>query len=165
MGVALGVTIPHASRAHAQAALEQTRVHEVAQNAETIAESRVTGLDAPATVAARGGLASRVATAIQRAGLPASALSSLSPEAESPIANHHGLRIARHRATLTLAGVTLPQVGAFLDAWRTNEPAWTPVSIDITPASGKAPEAGGDRPLRVVISVESVVAQHEGAQP
>lgn len=165
VGVALGVTIAQASHAHVEAAREQARVHEVARDAETIAESRINGVDVSVDDTEHGGLASRVAAAIQRAGLPASALSGLSPEAESPIANQQGVRVARHRATLTLAGVSLPQAGAFLDVWRATQPAWTPVSIDIAPAEGKAPEAGGDLPLRVIMVIESVVVPHEGARP
>lgn len=166
IALAFGVTIPRALRAHARAAEAMTSVQEAARHAETIASTRARdGVVASATDNARGGLAARVAAVLQHAGLPASAMSALSPEAESPAAHLSGVRVVRRKATLTLAGVTLPQVGTFLDVWRASEPAWVPASIDLSPASGRAPEAGGDVPLRVVVVIESVVTTHEEQRP
>lgn len=102
-----------------------------------------------------GGLASKVSAAMARAGLPASILQSLSPEAQS--AAQGEARVSRRRATLTLAGLSLSQVGKFLDAWRTAEPAWIISGIDLAPMISKeAPSIGTDLPLRAVITIEGV---------
>lgn len=115
-------------------------------------------------------LAQRVSASIAAAGLPSTALSSLSPES---IANDGGhdrsfaVRIDRRRAVLTLGSVTLPQLGRFLAAWREREPEWTVTSIDVTPinigdgssspkdrSSGVQVAPGGDIPARVVLAIE-----------
>jgi len=62
-----------------------------------------------------------------------------------------------------LSNLSLPQLGRFLDAWRSTEVAWLPVSIDLSPASGKPPDAGGDLPLRVVITIESRSLKEAGS--
>jgi hypothetical protein len=110
------------------------------------------------------GLTARVGAVLQAAGLPTAALSSLSPEAES-LTGSDQVRVHHRRATLTLGGVTLPQTGAFLDAWRQLEPAWTVASVDLGPESnrGNAPAAaGGDLPLRAVIALEAVYVEESG---
>ncbi len=96
-----------------------------------------------------GGLAGRVSQALSRAGLSSSAMQSLSPESES---SDQG--VLRQRATLTLSGVTLPQLGKFLDAWRSSEPTWTMSSLDVGPSGVGTP--GADLPLRSVISLEAL---------
>lgn len=160
----LGLTAPGAFRAHRESYIAQTTLRNTAHDAGVVTALRAAVPESPADDQARGGLTPRVTAALERAGLPASALVSLSPEAESQLAGQPGLRVSRRRATLTLTGVTLPQVGKFLDAWRSAEPAWTPASIDISPAGGKAPEAGGDLPLRVVITIEAAVVRRDGEQ-
>jgi hypothetical protein len=102
------------------------------------------------------GLAPRISAALSAAGLPATAMSSLSPEAESQV-GEAALGARRSRAVLTLAPVTLPQLGAFLAAWRSREPHWTVSSLDLAPLGGTAKESpGGDLPLRAVIGLETL---------
>lgn len=105
----------------------------------------------------------RLATAcggvLAAAGLPASVLVSLSPEAASA-ERVETIAVARARATLTLAPVTLPQLGRFLDAWRQRLPGWTATRIDLEPRRESAPAApqpapGSDLPLRIVMTVET----------
>jgi hypothetical protein len=117
-----------------------------------------------------GGLATAVDNVLASAGVPASALVSLSPAAETPITiggggdsragNLAGFAACRRRAVLTLAPLTLPQVGAVLQTWREAHPDWTIASIDITPEpSGRKDTplaAGTDLPLRAVISIETL---------
>lgn len=160
----LGLTAPGALRAHRDSYIAQTTLRNTARDAGIITALRAAVPESPADDQARGGLTPRVTSALERAGLPASALASLSPEAKTQLAGQPGLRVSRRRATLTLTGVTLPQVGKFLDAWRSAEPAWTAASIDISPAGGKAPEAGGDLPLRVVITIEATLVRRDGEQ-
>jgi hypothetical protein len=162
----LAFTAPRAADARSKAATAQARLREVARDAGVINALRSEVPDAPESDQSRGGLTPRVTTVLQQAGLPANVLASLSPEAESAIATQGGVRVSRRRATLTLAGVTLPQVGRFLEAWRTSEPAWTPTNIDLSPvgAGGKPLETGGDLPLRAVIAIETSVALQNGDQ-
>ncbi|MCK6458213.1 MAG: hypothetical protein L6Q92_17000, partial [Phycisphaerae bacterium] len=76
----------------------------------------------------------------------------------------------------TLDGVTLPDLGRFLEAWRKAEPGWVVTSIDLSAASGtsggsriKTPEngstSGRDRHLRALLAVEAVVAASDGSTP
>jgi hypothetical protein len=110
---------------------------------------------------ARGGLTTAVNEALAAAGVPAASLSSLSPAAEMPVtsqAGSSGLAAVRQRALLTLAPITLPQVGRFLGAWREAHPDWTISAIDFSPeAPGRRePSPGSDLPLRVVITLETL---------
>jgi hypothetical protein len=102
------------------------------------------------------GLAPRVAGAMSAAGLATSVLQSLSPDSRS---GEPGARVSRQRATLSLSGLSLPQVGKFLDAWRTAEPHWIVSSIELSPiaASNGLPSAlGTDLPLRAVVTIEGL---------
>lgn len=164
LGIALGTIGPGATRARHDAERAAASLRDAVRHAELIVSLRTRATDAPADDPSRGGLTPRVTAALQQAGLPAGALAGLSPEAEAVIADQGGVRVARRRATLTLSGVTLPQVGKFLDAWRSAEPVWTPVSIDLSPIGGKPPEAGGDLPLRAVIAIESTAVRQDGDQ-
>ncbi|MBX3378385.1 MAG: hypothetical protein KF678_15430 [Phycisphaeraceae bacterium] len=109
-----------------------------------------------------GGLASKVAGAMASAGLATASLQSLSPEAQAAISGQ--TKLSRQRATLTLSNVSLPQVGTFLNAWRSAEPDWIISGIDLTPITSKdAPSIGSDLPLRAVISFEGVFKDPAGA--
>jgi hypothetical protein len=109
-----------------------------------------------------GGLASKVAGAMASAGLATASLQSLSPEAQAAIASQ--AKLSRQRATLTLANMSLPQVGMFLNAWRTAEPDWIISGIDLTPITSKdTPSIGSDLPLRAVIIIEGVFKDPAGA--
>jgi hypothetical protein len=69
---------------------------------------------------------------------------------------------------VTLAGVTLPQLGGFLKEWRQREPAWTVSGIDLAPQApgkkGEASSAGGDLPLRAVIGIETMFVEQGGGR-
>jgi hypothetical protein len=110
---------------------------------------------------AQGGLTTAVNGALAAAGVPAASLSSLSPTAEMPVtsqAGSSGLVAVRRRASLTLAPITLPQVGRILAVWREAHPDWTISAIDFSPeAPGRRePSPGSDLPLRVVITLETL---------
>lgn len=111
------------------------------------------------------GLTPRVSAALAASGLPASTMSGFSPEAESSVGEGE-LRARRSRAVVTLAPVTLPQLGTFLAAWREREPAWTVSSLDLSPQAEKtdARSAGRDLPLRVVIGLETLFVDRGGAK-
>ena len=85
----------------------------------------------------------------------------------------------RQRATLTLTPITLPQVGSFLEAWRSAEPRWTIASIDLSPSGksnnlsqrgtqGSALTDSTDLALRAVLVLETLFAEEptpESATP
>jgi hypothetical protein len=106
------------------------------------------------------GLATRLADVISKSGLPPSALQNLTPETESAYANT-GLK--RQVAKLTLEGLTLPDLGRFLQEWRTAEPLWTVSAIDITPGARRraVPGQASDRPLRAVLTIETIFADDQ----
>lgn len=159
----MALALPAVTRAHRDAYSSRSMLTEVLRHADVIVSLRNSMPDAFSDDSSRGGLTPRVTAALEQAGLPSATLASLSPEAETQLPLQPGLRVSRRRATLTLSGVTLPQVGRFLDAWRASEPAWTPASIDLSPVGGNAPEAGGDFPLRAVIVIETAALGHDGA--
>lgn len=116
----------------------------------------------PRASSAEPGLATRVTSTLERAGLSAGVLANFSPGNTVVVGSAGEIRVTRGRATIALAGLTLPQAGRFLDAWRMAEPKWVPTSIDLSPAVTRAPEVGGDLPLRVVIVIESLQVIRNG---
>ncbi len=108
-------------------------------------------------ILAPGGLSTAASDVLAAAGVPAAALASVSPAAESRI-GPAGLGGVRRRAVLTIAPLTLPQLGSVLSAWREVRQDWTIASIDLSPEpSGRnGPPVGSNLPLRAVITVETM---------
>jgi hypothetical protein len=166
---ALGVCGAHYLDARSRAGAEALALKTVSGESSELARLRAS---APAW-ALRGrpasGLAPRVSAALSACGLPATAMASLSPEAESAVGGGGtgDVTARRTRAVMTLAPVTLPQLGNFLEAWRSREPEWGVASIDLSPQSGRegAAGGGGDLPLRAVIGVEGVFVDQSGGRP
>lgn len=119
---------------------------------------------APTSAATDTGLATSISAVLSSCGLPATTLSSLSPEsgAAGPVEGTGDVKVQRQRSTLTLVQITLPQLGGFLEAWRRREPAWVCSSIEIAPESNKPAAAGADLPLRVVLALESLRLRGSG---
>ncbi len=142
------------ARARAFAA-KHTLVALSSQTAELVALRRG-GQDLPERP--EGGLATKISAAMSQAGLANAALQSLSPEAQTPLSSETGAKLSRQRATLTLSGTSLPQLGAFLNAWRTSEPDWFISGIDLSPINAPARESalGADLPLRAVLTIEGL---------
>lgn len=153
--ITLAVTVPGAVRAFDSANAELKSLRSTVTHAETLVALRSQLPTKGAIEESQRTLAERVASAIADAGLSSPALANLSPEPQVGAGN-----AARRRAALTLAPITLPEFGRFLDAWRRREPDWIVTSIDLSPeargnASSRAP--GGDLPLRAVVTIEAVV--------
>ncbi len=106
-------------------------------------------------------LASRIADAMAQTGLPHSTLEGLSPESERVITAQSDVTVVRTGATLTLSPITLTELGRFLATWRVEEPRWTVASIDITPNRRATTDRGGDLPLRVIVTIESIRVRGE----
>jgi hypothetical protein len=64
--------------------------------------------------------------------------------------------VIQRRAAVTLASLTLPQFGKLLEQWRKANTDWVVTAIDINPASTPPPAAGGDLPLSISLTLESV---------
>lgn len=161
-----------ATRAGAAAAAAERRAQNLVAAAREIDTIRAE-LPTWAVVASpdADSLAKRAGQTVASAGLPASSLSSFSTQTESVGSpTPSGARIQRRRASIVLSGITLPQLGSFLTAWRSQEPDWMIVTIDITQdgldSSGRAGRGsaggaggsggGGDLPIRVVLAAESL---------
>lgn len=161
--IALAVTAPGAVRACGSANTELKSLRSTAAHAEVLASLRSPLPVEGVVEESQGTLAERVARALANAGLPSSALASLSPESQLGPGNVGNAK--RRLATLTLASITLPELGRFLDAWRRREPGWTVAAIDLVPeARGQAslPTPGGDLPIRAVLTIESIALDREG---
>jgi len=156
--LALAVTMPRALAARASARSEVAALRTTTSNAREIVDLRSRLSTVAMTGDPKRTLAERVARVLADAGIPGSALASLSPESQ-PARGASGFDQAlliRRRATMTLASITLPQLGRFLDAWGHRQPAWTVTNIDIAPDQRGSVTPGGDLPLRAVIVIESM---------
>lgn len=105
------------------------------------------------------GLAARLGETLTACGVPGGAgvLANVSPQPESPLSGAPGAKgLMRQRASLTLAPITLPQLGAFLEAWRTGEPGWTVAGIEVSPEGARDAAPGTDLPLRAVLTLDAV---------
>ena len=110
------------------------------------------------------GLAEAVIAALNAAGLPASALESLTPDPGSDRRFGAGT-VERRRATLTLRG-TLPQAGRLMEVWPRLAPGWTITAADQSPLEQRGREVStqtsGPLPLRIMLTLEGVFAEQDG---
>ncbi len=154
MLVAAGANAARALSASTQC---RSELDAISRQAKELVELRRQRADVPERPAGHGALASSVSAAMTRAGLAGHVLQSLSPEAKSQAAGALGSGLSRQRVTFTLANLSLPQVGKFLDAWRSAESDWVVSAIDLTPLTSRdTPPIGTDLPLRAVITIEGV---------
>ena len=104
------------------------------------------------------GLAASLGETLTGCGVPASNLISVTPQPESAVQGPGAEQLTRQRAAFTLSPITLPQLGAFLEAWRAREPYWTVSGIDVGPEQRSAAKSapGGDLPLTAVLTLDAV---------
>lgn len=121
-------------------------------------------------------LAPKVSATLAAAGLPPSTLQSLSGESAAlvtgGVASGSQRPAMRRRGQLTLSGLTLPELGKFLSAWRQENAGWTVASLEVAPENGSGTGGskpgrdlvlvGGDMPLRVVLGLETVYLDQPG---
>lgn len=111
----------------------------------------------------------RVLTAMTPAGLPRQAFRSLAPEADTPLARSGENGPAYHRQSfrLTLEPVDARQLGAFLEAWRTEQAAWTVERIELTHiADARGREAAEDRySARLTIAATYIAENTKESKP
>ncbi len=77
---------------------------------------------------------SLVSDTLGRAGVPASVLRRVQPEADGVSHRIEGvaLPIRRSAMRVELDGLTLPELGRVLAVWRTHNPEWTPVLVNLS---------------------------------
>jgi len=148
----LAWSMDRAHAAHSEADIERAALRQTREQLKQLA-SMPSAIGSHASDDNRT-LAARVASVLADSGLPRDRLDSLSPESQQPLSNNTTL--ARRRASLTLSPVTLPELGRFLDHWRQAERAWTVTAIDLNPQRQSASTVGGDLPLRVLITLETM---------
>lgn len=80
-----------------------------------------------------------------QAGIAESVLRRVLPEADGVIERIEGvtLPIRRSAVRVELDGVTLAELGRFLAAWRSRNPAWTPVLLNLSPQAQSLRDAAG----------------------
>lgn len=142
-----------ASRAAHRATVATARLEQARHHAGTIAAAR-----AARPTGSGDGLAEDAIAAITAAGLPTTALDALTPDAGSAGSGP----VARRRATMSLR-CTLPQAGKLMELWPRLVPGWTITAADISPIQTREPDAPGPLPLRVILTIEGVLAQEDGA--
>ena len=145
------------SSSRAQAAHTTMRMEEASLiNTRRQLEQLTSIPETPPTSSSKQTLASRVASVLAASGLPRSSLADLSPQTQQALSK--SAAVARDRATLTLASITLPQLGRFLNSWQQTQPLWTVTTLDISPMR-QASAVGGDLPLRIVITLETMTVR------
>ena len=143
-----------ASGAAGRARAATARLDAVRLDARTILEAR-----AVVPTGSSEGLAEAAIAAVAAAGMPASALDSLTPDSTGA---GSGPAVER-RATLSLR-CTLPQCGKLMEVWPRFAPGWTITAADLSPIElrGREAPAPGPQPLRVVLTIEGVFAEQDG---
>jgi hypothetical protein len=161
--VALSITGSEAMRARAAAAQSRSELQQVTLHAAELQSFKTARPNLPPLPSPGSGMSTRITAVLASCGLPASTLANLSPDADSlvPLVDSPD-RYVRRRIVLNLTEVTLPKLGAFLEAWRAAEPYWIPATIDVTPTTPKAGAPGGDLPLQVTLSLEALFLDESG---
>lgn len=88
-----------------------------------------------AEAAPSSGQLALVTDTLGRAGVAASVLRTVQPEADSVVERIDGVALPIRRSSMRveLDGVTLPELGRFLATWRSQNPVWTPVLVNLAP--------------------------------
>jgi hypothetical protein len=169
--VALGVTSARASRAHHRAHIAVGTVHSLGDGAHELASLRGSVPSWARDAQPAAGLTQAVTAVLEKCGLKSTVLETLAADPEPESARVAAPTIHRRGASLVLSNLTLPQLGAFLAAWREREPRWTVARVDLSPVprkdeGGLGADAGGDLPVRAVLGLECLtVLSGTGERP
>lgn len=103
-------------------------------------------------------LIGEVSAVLSGAGLPRGVLDGLANESDAPVLGKGGgvTGLAKQSMRLSLKDLALPDLGAFLHAWRKAGSSWTPSRIELTR------RAGGDERYDVAISLTAVYRAEGG---
>lgn len=154
----LGIMGSMAVRVRTSVAVEVTAWRTTVDHARVLDELGRTPVQGEFT-GSRATLAERISAALADAGLAGSILVNVSPESERTLDASGQMAVVRRRATLTLAPVSLPELGRVLDDWRQREPAWTISAIELHPETQREKIAGANLPLRAIITIEAIAAR------
>lgn len=136
-----------AARARTEAVAADRSLERASEKIAELARLRSLTADAPTPACLPSDLPARISGVLTACGLPSSAVRSFGAGASAA---------SRPGATLVLDGPTLPQFGAFLEAWRQAEPGWMVAAVDLSPRV-EVPATGGDLPLHAVLTLEAIV--------
>jgi hypothetical protein len=169
-------TARSAATAHAQLQSARTAHAEAVQTAHRLALARASGDTAAAAAHVQDAMVARVSASLTRAGIPVARMTRLSPRSRGAtgptvrLSDGTSVRPVHRSASLSLDQVSLPDLGGFLQAWRTEQPAWRVTSLEATPI----PHRPGDvptgkslpgntlaRPLTIHLTLESTGIEHE----
>lgn len=158
VAVGLAVTGRGYAVAKGRAGVALVRHGMVVRQVEELERTRLAAEDWRLRERPASGLAANLGQTLAACGIPPQALVNVAPQPETPVDGPFGgTALRRQRATFMLTPVTLPQLGAFLESWRTREPYWTVASIDVSPEANQGGlAAGGDLPLRASLTVDAV---------
>ena len=146
-----------------RAALDQLRIQSgTLQTLQVALPSWVTRAPVDATL-----LTSRVSDALAASNIPPARLIALSPESDVTLSGAGAVQTKRRRATLTLAPISLPELGRFVDRWAQREPGWTIAALDLIPQAAKDENRVDQQQhtLRVVLTLESTFLHEAGGTP
>ena len=176
VGVAAGAG-RSALQARAAAVRAQASWEQLADAASRVRQAQATSPSFDEPVGdAQTAMIAKVSTALTRAGVPVARMTSLSPAGASPVgdtvrlSDHSTVRRVRRSASVTLDPVSLPDLGAFLSAWRGEQPQWRVSSLQLTPVPIKPSELSGTkslpgnvlaRPLTVHLTLESTTLERQ----
>ena len=76
----------------------------------------------------------RVNEALAQAGIDQGRFAGLRPSSDTALAGQDGPQYRRQNVQVSLSGLTVPEIGAFLAAWAESGELWTPTDIDLTHA-------------------------------
>lgn len=158
--VALAISCRDYARAKHAAEHELKRAHTLTSHLRDLEQFRPVADSWRERKRPTAGLAALLGETLSNCGIPTAVLSNVTPQPEISVQGPPGTEsLKRQRAGFTLTPITLPQLGAFLHAWRSREPYWIVASIDVSPEPIRRHDdsmAGRDLPLRAVLVLDAV---------
>ncbi len=177
IGLAGSALVYNADRYVAARSASQDKVHEcrvIAGGLRELQALKHAGGPLASPASTDEGLAEAVSQTLAEVGLPSTTLESLVPDlgatgsSGSPILTADGQRtdamLRCARASLVLQDLTLPRLGAFIDAFARRRPGWRLTTIDIARDRDAKVTPGEDLPIRAVLSLETLAITTPGEQ-
>ncbi len=156
----LGISVSREVSSHRDAGHEAAALERTIEQVSEITALRAKPHASP-PMERSGPLAQRVGEALAEAGLPSETLTQLAAESAGASSRHPSVEPVRRRATLTLSGLTLADLGRYLGLWREREPAWIVTGVEITPEHARDAAPGSDLPIRAVVRMETIAPRGE----
>lgn len=108
----------------------------------------------------------RLHSALLASGLPTSRLADYREASDTELPGHgDGPRYRRQSIRFTLAPIELPELGQFLDHWRSAEPLWTPTSIEMNRAGASRRARNTSDGYSASITIAATYVDRTGSTP